>query len=318
MKKLYALLITTIFCTATFATQQPLTPKNTVVVTDADEVLINKTSGLSALAQLQFMETLFKSKKSSSTQPEKKVRKLGNLPLRLLDYGRRYPTFASYTPGLIEYVGKSRCINQPIYNLYKHLNKEGYPIMIATNKDHMLYDLAIEALGNEIPTIVDKVFVAEPASDENAIAQLQAFADKPKTSANYKKMLNKALSLRSTNSIIHIPSKKPDQEYFTYVIENIGPDKNIIFIDDMKENVNAFMKAFKALQKNNDYVGIGIVYDQSNPQPFTQELIKLGLVSEMRNKKLLDDIAYPGMWGKIKLGFKSLFESKNTQAQTAE
>jgi len=313
MKKVYTLLFTTIFCTAIFATKQPLTPENTFFISDFDEVWINKTSGLNALAQLQFMETLFKSKKSSPQPTEQKVRKFGNLPLRLLDYGRRYPTFASYIPGLIEYVGKSRCVNQPIDNLYKHLKKEGYPIIIATNKDHMLYDLAIEALGNEIPNMVDKVFVAEPASNEDAIAQLQAFADKPTTPTNYKNMLNKALALKATEKIIHVPSKKPDKEYFKYVTEKIDPNNtlNIIYIDDKQENIDAI----NALQ-NHRY--IGIVYDQNNPSQFTQELIKLGIVSEMNNKKLLDDIRYPGMWGKFKLGLKSLFESKNTQTKTAE
>jgi len=321
MKKIYSLLfLTTIFCYVTLATEQPMTPENTIFLTDYDDVLLNKSFSLNALAQLQFIETLFKSKKSSP-QPysaeatkgrptEQKVRKFGNLPLRLLDYGRRYPIFASSTPGLINYIGKSRRINEPIYNLYKHL---GYPIMIATNKDHMLYDLSIEILGNKIPNMVDKVFVAEPPSDENALAQLQAFADKPKTPENYKKMLNKALSLHSTNSVIHVPSKKPDPEYFKYVTEKIDPNNNIniIYVDDKQENIDAI----NALQKKQYR---GILYDPNNPTAFTQELLKLGVVSEMRDKKLLDDIRYPGMWGKIKLTFKSFFEPKNPATKTAE
>jgi len=127
-------------------------------------------------------------------------------------------------------------------------------------------------------------------------------------------MLNRALSLKETKDIIHVPSKKPAPEYFTYMIEKIGPDNNMIFIDDKQENVDAF----NALQKNSSYLRHGIVYDQSNPQPFTQELLKLGIVSEAHDKKLLDDIRYPGMFGKIKLAFKSFFEPKNTQTKTAE
>lgn len=325
MKKIYSLLLlTTIFCGVTLATETPTTKKKPIIITDYDDVWQNKTFFLNSLAQLQPLETLFKSKKPS-TQPysaeatkgrpaEQKVRKFGNLPLRLLDYGRRYPTFASSIPGLINYIGKARCINQPIHNLYKHLKQEGYPLIIATNKDHLLYDLSLEILGNEIPNMVDKVFVAEPESNKEAIAQLQTFADKPKTPMNYKNMLNKALSLHTTDSIIQVPSKKPAPEFFTFMVEKIGPDNDMIFIDDKQENVDAF----NALQKDSSYIRRSIVYDQSNPQQFTQELIKLGVVSEMNDKKLLDDIRYPGVLGKIKLTFKSFFEPKNTKIKTVE
>src|ERR1043166_659610 len=136
------LLVASIFCSTALA--------KPVIITDFDDVWIKKTSFLGALAYLQPLENLFKSKKSSketteppepysaeATKGRQKERKLGNLPLRLLDYGRRYPRLASYMPGLVDYVGKSRCINQPIDHLYKHLKKEGYTIDIATNKDHM-------------------------------------------------------------------------------------------------------------------------------------------------------------------------------------
>lgn len=314
MKKLYSIFfLASIFCTTAFAMDTPT--KKPVIVTDFDDVWINKSSFLGLLAYLQPIEALFKSKKSTkeiTEQPtEKKPRKLGNLPLRLLDYGRRYPRLASYIPGLIEYVGKSRCLNQPIHNLYTYLREEGYTIDIATNKDHMLYDLSIERLGNEIPNMVDKIFVAEPKNDAAAIAQLQAFADKPTTPQNYKNMAHKALGIQETENIIHIPSKKPAKEYFEYVIHQIGPDKDMIFIDDDRENVDAF----NALQLHNSR---GIVYDQNNPQEFVKELINLGIVSEENNKKLLDDIRYPGIFGQIKLTFKSFFAPKNSTAQTAE
>jgi FMN phosphatase YigB (HAD superfamily) len=302
MKKIYSLLLfTSIFCTIILTTET--TNKKPIIISDYDDVWNMKTFFLNLLAQLKSDESF-----------EKKQSSLDNLTLKILDYGRRYPIFAGYTPWFIEYIGKARYVNQPIHDLYKQLQEEGYHIMIATNKDHLLYDLSLEALGNEISNIVDKVFVSEPASDEDAIAQLQAFADKPTTPANFRNMFNKVLTIQETENIIHIPSRKPNLEYFKYMIDQIGPDNDMIFIDDLKENVDAF----NALQKDSSYLRRGIVYDQSNLQQFTQELTQLGLVSEMRDKKLLDDIAYPGMWGKIKLGFKSLFESKNTQAKTAE
>ncbi len=297
MKKVYnLLLVASIFCNTAFAIEPTQKP---VIVTDFDDVWIKKSSFLGALAYLKPLENLFKSKKTSekASEPEKKVRKLGNLPLRLLDYGRRYPRLSSYIPGLIDYIGKSRCINRPVHHLYKHLKEENYHIVIATNKDHLLYDLCIETLGNEIPRMVDTVFVAEPQSDANAIAQLQAFADQPTTPANYKNMAHKAINIKDTNNIVHVPSKKPDREYYEYVTQRIGNDRDMIFIDDNKENVDAF----NALQKDSKHLRLGIQYDENNLNQFAEDLKKAGLLSETNNQDLLNEIRYPGTWGKIKL-----------------
>lgn len=327
MKKIYnLLLVTSIFCSTAFATENSgkkpysapsfaksfgghseATKGKPIIITDFDDVWINKTSFLGALAYLKPLENLFKSKKSTkeiTEQPvEKKPRKFGNLPLRLLDYGRRYPRLSGYTPGLVNYIGKARCMNQPIDNLYKHLKNEGYTIDIATNKDHLLYDLCIEELGNEIPNMVDKVFVAEPQSDAAAITQLQAFADQPTTPTNYKNMAERALTIKETNNIIHVPSKKPDTEYYNYVIQHIGTDNDMIFIDDNQDNIDAF----NALQKDTPHLRLGIRYDESNLNQFTEDLKKAGLVSEEKDQALLDEIRYPGITGKIKQNFKYLF-----------
>lgn len=315
MKKIYSILIASIFCNAALTIET--STKKPIIVTDFDDVWINKTFFLNSLAQLKPLENVFKSKKSAkdiSAQPsEKKVRKLGNLPLRLLDYGRRYPRLASYIPGLIEYIGKARRINQPIHNLYKHLKEEGYTIDIATNKDHLLYDLSLEKLGNEIPNMVDKVYVAEPQSDETALAQLQAFADKPTTAVHYKNMVHTAINIKETKQILHVPSKKPAKEYFEYVTQHIGDDNDMIFIDDNKENV----ESFNALQNDNSKLRLGILYDEHNLSQFAEDLKKAGLVSETHNQELLNDIRYPGIIGKVKLAFKSFFEKKNTQIKTA-
>ncbi len=87
-----------------------------------------------------------------------------------------------------------------------------------------------------------------------------------------------------------MPSKKPHRAFFTYVIDHVGPDRDMIFIDDDIKNVNAF----NALQEGCSYLRRGIVYNKNNPELFIQELIKLGLVSEVEDKKLLHDIRYPG------------------------
>jgi FMN phosphatase YigB (HAD superfamily) len=319
------LLVTSIFCSTALAMETSYFAKASdfakassdtskdkpIIITDFDDVWIKKSSFLGALAYLQPLENLFKSKKSSkeiveqptepysaeATKGEKKERKLGNLPLRLLDYGRRYPRLAYYMPGLVNYIGKSRCINQPIDNLYKHLKQDGYRLVIATNKDHMLYDLAIETLGNEIPNMVDMVFVAEPQSDANAIAQLQDFANKPTTPARYKNIVHKALNLKETNTIVHVLSKKPAKSFYDSVTQRIGEDNDMIFIDDNEENV----AAFNALQKDTNHLRLGIVYNERNLNQFAEDIKKAGLVLETNDQDLLNEIRYPGMWGKIKL-----------------
>jgi hypothetical protein len=308
MKKINKLLlIASIFCSTALPVETSATKKNPILITDFDDVWIKKSSYLGLLAHLKPLENLFKSKKSSkdiSDQPsEKKVRKLGNLSLRLLDYGRRYPTFASYVPELIEYIGKARYINQPIHNFYKHLKEENYSIVMATNKDHILYDLSIETLGNEIPNMVDKVFVAEPQSDETAIAQLQAFANQPTTPVNYKDMAYRVINIKETNKIVHVPSKKPAKEYFEYVVNNLGTDNDMIFIDDNKENVDAF----NALQKDTSKLRLGIVYDENNLNQFAEDIKKAGMVSEEKDNALLDEIRYPGISGKIKQTLHYIF-----------
>ncbi|HEX4069358.1 MAG TPA: hypothetical protein VHX42_04640 [Candidatus Babeliales bacterium] len=299
MKKIFNLfLIISIFCNTTLTITS--VTKKPIIISDYDDVWNKKTFFLNLFTTFQPLET--------------KDHTFGNLTLKILDYGRRYPILASYIPWLIEYIGKARYINQPIHDLYKYLKKENYFIIMATNKDHLLYDLSIEKLGNEIPNIVDKVFVAEPQSDEAAIAQLQAFADKPTTPENYKNMLNRALNIQETNKIIDVPYKKPAQEYYNYVIKNVGEDNDMIFIDDNQENV----AAFNALQKDTNHLRLGIVYDERNLYQFVEDIKNAGLVSEAKDKKLLDEIRYPGITGAIKLTFASWFGQKNIQAQTAE
>jgi phosphoglycolate phosphatase-like HAD superfamily hydrolase len=298
MKKTYLIVLVSIFCNAIPTTQSTI--KKPIIITDYDDVWNMK----------MFFLNLFTSFEPS----ENKDHRLGNLTLKILDNGRRYPFFASYTPWLIEYIGKARHINQPIHDLYKHLKAENYSIVMATNKDHLLYDLSIEELGNEIPSMVDTVFVAEPKSDANAIAQLQAFADQPTTPKNYKELTYRALNLKETKKIVHVPSKKPAKEYYIYVTQRIGNDNDMIFIDDNKDNVDAF----NALQEDTTHLRLGIRYDENDLNQFTEDLKKAGLVSENGNHELLNEIRYPGITGKIKSTFASLFGQKNTQTKTAE
>ena len=311
MKKIYSLLLfTTLFCSTALPVEIPATKKKPIIITDFDDVWIKKSFLLGSLAYLKPLEALLKAKSDKNDLPDKsnnkKEPKLHGLTLKFLDYGRRHPILASSIPGGIEYLGKSRCINQPIHNLYRQLKENEYTLMIATNKDRPLYDFAIDALGNEIPAMVSKTFVSEPKNNQGAIAQLQTFADQPTTPEFYKNMVHKTINLQETGNIFHVPSKKPAIEYFKYVVEKAGTDNDMIFVDDNEDNVNAFNE----LQKDSPHLRLGILYDENNLDQFTQDITKAGIVSETKNKALLDDIRYPGISGKIKLFIKKL--SANT------
>lgn len=254
--------------------------QNPVIISDFDQVWISSTGLIGALGNLEPIKSSFRAR----TDPAK----LNNFTLRFLDAGRNDPCLVPYIPQLIEYIGKSRRINQPINKLYRHFKHKGSPIVIATNKDRVLFDYAIEALGNEILHMADKVFIAEPNNGEAALAVLQDFANKSTTPKKYKDMVYRVIKIQPTQKILHVPSKKPHREYFNYVIDHMGPDRDMIFIDDDPKNV----EVFNSLQKNCPYLRRGIVYRKNNPSQFIEELIKLNLVSEKENKKLLDDIRH--------------------------
>ena len=268
-----------------FATQ-----KKPIIISDFDKVWINAAGLIPALAHLEPIQSLLKSKPANKNNAcENGQQKLHNFPLKLLDYGRCHHKLIPYIPDLIEYFGKSRCINQPIDNLYRHFKNKGHSIVIATNKCRLLYDFAIEALGHEIPNMVDKVFVSEPTNNTMAITALQDFANHPTTPKNYKTMVRNTINTPPTKKILHVPSKKPLQEYFSYVIKHIGGDNDMVFIDDNIKNIDAF----NALQANCPYLRCGILYEQKKPDQFIEKLIELGLISVTKDKKLLNSLYNP-------------------------
>lgn len=77
--------------------------------------------------------------------------------------------------------------------------------------------------------------------------------------------------------------------------------KNIIFIDDMKENIDGFNKLPSSPAQR-----IGIQF--KNPQQLANEFVKLGFLSEIEDQQLLEEIRYPGITGKIQLTGKKLLK----------
>ena len=132
------------------------------------------------------------------------------------------------------------------------------------------------------------------------MAQIKEFADLPTTPADYKKLAYASLTAQPTNIIFHAPSKKPELPYFQYMAKTVGKNKNQIFIDDQSANAQGFNK----LQKTTTKLRYGIYF--KNPSQLAEEFIKLGILSEMYDKELVDEIRYPGIIRKIKQMSKKL------------
>src|SRR5579863_4828067 len=85
---------------------KPAVQKKPIIISDFDEVWIHATGLIGALGHLEPI----KSSLTARTNPDK----LNDFTLRLLDAGRNDAGLLPYIPQLIEYMGKSRRINQPI------------------------------------------------------------------------------------------------------------------------------------------------------------------------------------------------------------
>ena len=304
MKKNHLLLLfLSILCFTTVPKELAFTPTNTIIVTDLDDVLIEKSFFLRSMANLKHIAGDYKkdTKKTDKKSDIKKDNSISGVTFHLLYHGMRKSYLTSYVAFMAEKLEKSRnCIDgtEKIYHYLKDV--KGYPIVIATNKDRVSYDFTAQALGKKLTGLASTVFVAHPGTNPELIAELKAFADLPTTAASYKNFLNKALAIEPTEHILHAPSSKPDLAYYNYVEQNLEKDKNIIFIDDKKRNIDGFQN----LQKTTSAERVGIVFKK--PEQLAQEFVNLGILSETEDAQLLEDIRYPGIWGKAQLMGKKI------------
>lgn len=310
------LLLASIFCSTVLPIESTLTPNNTEINFDIDEVIIDKMgywiyqakialggiwqkpqNGVTYLgALLDLGQSYAKDESGNKRIYDQNGKKINGLTFQFLYHGIRNPQLTPYIPFLVETIESSRWFIPGTLKICKYLKeKKGYTINFATNKDHESYVRTAQAFGNEFTNIPTKVFVAHPGNDEVFLAQIKEFADLPTTPADYKKLAYASLTAQPTNIIFHAPSKKPELPYFQYMANTVGANKNQIFIDDQKANAQGFNK----LQEATTNLRYGIYF--KNPAQLAEEFIKLGILSEIDDKKLLDEIRYPGISGKIKL-----------------
>jgi len=302
MKTAYKLLLLlSIFSSTVLPIELTLTPENTVVVSDLDRVLLQQSFLLRTILQLKHLV---------SDDTNEKNEDVSGLTFYLLYHGMQKPYLSSYISWILKNIEHLYSFNDGTEKIYRYLKDvKGYSITYATNKDRISYDICAQALGNKFTSLPSKAFVAHPGNNTELLDQLKNFANLPTTPASYKELLQKALSIQPTEIILHVPNSKPNVEYYQYMEKNIDPDKNIIFIDDLPENIIGFNE----LKKTAPAQRIGIVF--KNPQQLAQEFVNMGILSETDDAQLLEDIRYPGIWEKIKLFVKKLFKmvSRDTQ-----
>jgi hypothetical protein len=314
---LLILSINIIFC-ATVITKPNLTPSNTIIISDINDVIIQDSLPLLYMVKLkQFLNQHSHTKESQHKIPQKKYATVHGTTLSLLHLGMRKPYIAPYVSWMTEKLGQYNHFIAATEQIYRYLkNTKGYSIVYATNLDRVLYDITALSRGDAFTSLADKVFVAEPQQNPRIILQLQKFAQLPSTPLSYQTLLHKALTIQPTEFILHVPSKKPLYDYYRYVEQKLDTDKNMIFIDDRIENV----RGFETLQAQTSANRIGIEF--KNPEQLADELIALGILSEIDDKEFLQEIRYPGWWGKITLTGKKmmhyLFSSRKLMIEPSD
>lgn len=297
MKTLKLLYVIALIFSNTVITTPFLTPTNTIIISDIDDVLIQKSFFLNSISLLKNL--IGNDKKNDDTikksLTDKKENHIHGLTFHLLYNGMIRPFLTPYTSWMVHHFESSRSIISETQKIYEYLKTKGYTIIFATNKDRIAYDITAQSLGNSFTDIASKVFIAHPKNDPQLISQLQAFADLTTTPQSYKDLLKKTLSIQPTEMIFHVPGKKPDFHYYDYLEKNLDADKNMVFIDDKLRNTQGFQE----LQKNSLAQRIGIVF--KNAQQLAQDFVDLGILSEVDDQQFLKEIRYPGIWGKIQL-----------------
>jgi hypothetical protein len=242
---------------------------------------------------LLYVKNIYKRDGSKEALCDEHGNAMSGLTFHFLYHGMREPRLTPYVAWMINTIENSRCFIDGTKEIILYLKEKGFIINFATNKDRVTYDITARALGDEFTSIPTKVFVAHPGNADVVMAQLKAFAQLPTTCASYKELEHQTRTVQPTANIFHAPDKKPGLPYFQFVEKEVGPDKHMIFIDDRNENI----KGFNKLQDAATTLRRGICF--KNPIQLAHELIKLGILSEIDDKKLLDQIHYPNTKGRL-------------------
>lgn len=294
------IIITSILCSIKLLSIPNLTSENTILIFDIDEVVIKESFWikpkllLGGIYQNPFNAInyiyAFLNLKSAITPDAHNVIKalfddydnpINGITFILLYQGMRDPLLTQYVAWILETMEYSRSFIDGTHEIMSYLKEKGYTIVFATNKDHVSYDMTVQVFGEKFTNLATKTFVAQPGNTPATLAQLKEFANQPTTNQSYKQLTYRALTIQPTETVVHVPSTKPNIEYFQYIENIVGVDKNIMFIDDQAKNVNGFNK----LQETSLALRYGIQFE--NAKQLAAELIKLGILSVEDDKEFL-------------------------------
>lgn len=308
------LLFFSLFCSTLLPQAITLTPANSFLAFDLDDVLIEKSVWhkpklvLGGIAQDPFNAhnylNALREIKSTYQRDSDGIKQAlrdshGNevmgLTFHFLHHGMRNKQLTPYVAWLVKTMENSRCFINGTKKIMLYLKSKGFTIVFATNKDRVSYDLTAEAFGPELTQIPDRVFVAQPGNVQQFLDDVTAFANRPDTPESYRVLAERAINVPESATIFHAPGKKPHHEYYNYVHSTVGADKNMIFIDDKKTNVSSF----NTIESSTNTQMKGIHF--KNPIQLANDLVKLGILSEIDDHKFLQEIRNPGIMGKIRL-----------------
>lgn len=293
------------------------TPQNTVILSDLDDVLIQKSllhkinlvvggawkNPRNTIAYLQALNKL----RSAYTKDidgmkqdlqDHEGNKINGLTFHFLYHGTQDKNLTPYVSWIINRMEKSRCYIDDTRKTYEYIAAKGYPVVLATNKDRTSFDIVNEQL--KLSSLAHKTFVAHPGNNEQFIQKLHTFAEQSSTPKDYKDILAKTIAVKPSDTIRHVPCCKPNINYYHQVQTEIGTNKNMIFIDDKKANTTSF----KQLESKPHEQRCAIHF--KDPAQLANKFVKLGILSEEEDKKFLEEIRYPGIKGKLQLYTKKL------------
>ena len=290
-----------------------LNQQNTVFAFDLDDVVIQKTFwfkpnlilggiALHPFSGYQYINVLFNLKSAYKADADgskeilydKQGNEINGLTAQFLSIGMHDARLTPYIAWMLDTINGSRCFITGTKSIILYLKNKGYTIVFATNKDHISYEQTVQTLGNELSSLATVAFVAHPVDNTQLFEDIAQCAQLPSTPTSYRTLAEHTINIQETNTIIHAPGKKPERQYYQRVEKVIGPEKNIIFIDDKKSNIDGFNQLQDTAQTDR----IGIQF--KNPIQLADELVKLGILSEINDKQFLQGIRNPGILGTIR------------------
>ena len=284
--------------TLSFVTIQTLavySPKDTAFVADLDDVLINMSLGVplsvlpknplqwfSCIQAMLGIKNRYKKINGKRAMEDDSGNKINGMTFQLLYCGMKDKTLLPYVATLIQFINQHRRFKTGTKEILYYLKEKGYKIYYATNKDHTAYMQAAESLGKDLTNLPWKVIVAQPGNNTAVMNQFKEFAQNTDLPDDYKALLQKTINAKPSGNIYHASIPKPSSEYFDK-LRNVVEKKNIIFFDDREENTTA------ATRPNDNMIGIHF----KNAIQFADELVRLGVLSEEKDKEFLEDLRKP-------------------------